>query len=315
MKAKSVACLFPGQGSQYIGMGREIADRYQAAKEIFLQADEVLGFSISQFCFQGPEEKLLETSLTQPAILTTSIACYEVFKEEGMTPAYVAGHSLGEYSALVAAGAIAFQEAVLLVHLRGRYMQEAVPSGQGTMAAILGLEFDNVEKVCSKVSGLVEIANLNCPGQTVISGETLAVEKAMELAKSEGARKCVSLKVSGPFHSSLMVNAGELLAQELEKVTIKEPRIPVIFNVNADYLVEPDEIKEALIRQVSNTVRWEESMRRLQADGAEIFVEVGPGKVLSGLMRKIDRNGTVSNLEDLNSLKKTLALVKETGLK
>ncbi len=311
-----MAYLFPGQGSQYVGMGRDIAKNFKIARDTFMRSDEILGFPLSKYCFYGPEEKLLDTSLTQPAVLTVSIACYEILKQKGLYPDYVAGHSLGEYSALVASGALEFEDAVKLVHKRGRYMQEAVPPGKGTMAAILGLKQEEVEQICQEVSkteGNVEMANTNCPGEIVISGATEAVKKAMEVASQYGARKCVPLKVSGPFHSSFMSEAGKKLARDLEKIEIKPPRLPLVFNVNAEFLETPEEIRKALIGQVSSPVRWEESMRKLILKGVGVFIEVGSGRILTGLMRKINREKKVYHVGEMESLEKTLASLKEAG--
>lgn len=311
-----LAAIFPGQGSQYIGMGKDLYTNYRLAREVFQEADEVLGFPLSKLIFEGPEEELNKTVNTQPAILTTSIACWRVLaQEEGFIPAAAAGHSLGEFSALVAVGALSFADAVALVRKRGQLMQEAAPLGTAGMAVILGLENEKVVEVCREASsvGIVEPANFNCPGQVVISGLNPALEKAMELAKAAGAKRALPLAVSGPFHSSLMKPAGEGLALELAKITIKDPRVPVMANVTAEYIREKAVIQESLVKQVSSSVRWEESVRAMAASGITSFVEIGPGKVLSGLVKKITKEVLILNVEDKASLEKTLANLKEVG--
>ncbi|PKM82602.1 MAG: [acyl-carrier-protein] S-malonyltransferase [Firmicutes bacterium HGW-Firmicutes-14] len=302
------AFIFPGQGSQYVGMGKDLYENYIAAREILEEANDVLGFDLMKICFEGPEEELKNTSITQPAILAVSTACLAILEEKGVKPAAVAGHSLGEYSALLAAGAIGFPQALELVRKRGLLMEENAP--EGGMAAVLGLEKESVLKACEEASkeGVVEIANYNCPGQIVIAGESGALEKAMELAKSFGAKRVIALQVSGPFHSSLMTEASRKLEKELEKIDFSVPRCPVISNVTADIVSSAKDIGPLLVRQVKSSVRWEECMERLNSMDVKFALEVGPGKVLTGLGKKIIRDGRLlfNNVEDLASLEKTL---------
>jgi [acyl-carrier-protein] S-malonyltransferase len=298
-----VVFLFPGQGSQYAGMGRELADSFPVAREVFEEADRALGFSVSQLCFSGPEEALKLTENTQPAILTASVAAYEVLKKNGVCPDYVAGHSLGEYSALVAAGALTFADAVRLVRKRGQYMQEAVPRGEGAMAAILGMRPGQVAEICRKATdGKVTPANLNSPEQTVISGDAAAVKSAVEQASAAGAKRAVVLPVSAPFHSELMRPAQERLKEDLRTTEFSSLKIPLVTNVDAGVITSGAEARQALIRQVTLPVLWEESVRELIEQGATTFVEVGPGRVLSGLLRQIDRSVHSLNVEDVKSL-------------
>ena len=302
-----VVFLFPGQGSQYAGMGRDLADTFPAAGKVFEEADRVLGFSLSQLCFSGPEEQLKLTENTQPALLTVSIAAYRLLEEKGVRPNYVAGHSLGEYSALVAAGALSFADAVRLVRQRGRYMQEAVPAGEGAMAAILGMPPGRVAEICRKVTdGRVAPANLNSPEQTVISGDAAAVKSAVEQASASGAKRAVMLPVSAPFHSELMRPAQERLEKDLRATQFSDLKIPLVTNADAGVIKTGAQAREALIRQVTLPVRWEESIRELIEEGTATFVEVGPGRVLSGLLRQIDRSVHTLNVEDAKSLQATL---------
>jgi [acyl-carrier-protein] S-malonyltransferase len=304
----SIAFLFPGQGSQAVGMGKELYDNYAVARQTFEEADEALGYKLSTLCFEGPEEKLKLTEITQPAILTASIAAWRVLQEKGLQPDYVAGHSLGEYSAHVAAGTLDFADAVRTVRNRGKYMQEAVPFGVGAMAAILGLRLDVVSEVAweSAHGEICEAANINSPEQIVISGHAGAVERAVKLAAERGAKKSVSLPVSAPFHCSLMQPAQDRLAADLSALNFQDPSCPVVCNVDAALVMSGELAHAALIRQVTGTVRWEPSIRLLIEQGVGLFVEVGSGKVLWGLMRQIDRSKTCVTVGDEASLQKTL---------
>ena len=302
------AFIFPGQGAQYIGMGRQISREFRSAADIFDQASDALGVDMRKMVFEGDEEILKITENTQPAILTVSIACLQPVLERGIRPDFAAGLSLGEYTAHVASGAMAFKDAVALVRKRGKYMQEAVPLGAGTMAAILGLSADDVIDCCRAASGygIVGPANFNCPGQTVVAGEVKAVEKMIELAKEKGAKRSMLLPVSAPFHCSLLKPAGEKLAAELEKIELREMEIPVVSNVTAGIVDSISDIKDLLIKQVSSPVRWEESIAAMLEKGVDTFVEIGPGKVLSGFVKKISREARVFNIEDIDSLNRTL---------
>jgi [acyl-carrier-protein] S-malonyltransferase len=303
---KRFAFIFPGQGSQYIGMGKEFYDNFRVAREVFEEADDTLRLSISGLCFKGPDEELRLTENTQPAVLTTSIAALKVLqKERGLSPQLTAGHSLGEYSALVSSGALSFTDAVKTVRLRGKFMQEAVPVGEGAMAAIFGMEREEIEKLCEEVSSgeVLSPANFNCPGQIVISGHTKAVERAMEKVKQNG-KKAILLPVSAPFHSPLMKPAGFRLEGAIKEIDIRDPSIPVVTNVEAEANTSKDRVKPLLVAQVSSPVRWEESMRKMVNEGIEGVLEIGPGKVLSGLMKRIDPNVEIMNLEGLQTLKK-----------
>jgi len=303
-----IVFLFPGQGSQAVGMGKELADKYPIARQTFEEADEALGYKLSQLCFEGPEDQLRLTEITQPAILATSVAAWRILNEKCLKPRFAAGHSLGEYSAHVAAGTLSFADAVRTVRNRGKYMQEAVPVGVGAMAAILGMEFEKVAAVCSDASQgeVCEPANINSPEQIVISGHTAAVERAVKLADERGAKRAKLLPVSAPFHCSLMKPAQDRLAKDLSSITFSKPAVRVVCNADAALLEEADPSRDALIRQVTGSVRWEHSMRLLIAQGVQTFVEVGPGKVLSGLMRQIDRSRSCLNVADEASLQKAL---------
>jgi [acyl-carrier-protein] S-malonyltransferase len=307
----SIAFLFPGQGSQAVGMGKDLYDKFSVAKRIFEEADSALGYPISQLCFEGPEDKLKLTEITQPAILTVSIAAQRVLAEKGITPQFVAGHSLGEYSAHVCVGTLKFSDAVRLVRNRGKYMQDAVPVGVGAMAAILALPIEKLQPVCEQAGRetrqVVSPANVNSPDQIVISGNQASVKRAAELAKEAGAKRAVMLPVSAPFHCSLMKPAQDNLAKDLAQTEFANPHIPVICNVDATVVSSGALAREKLIQQVTGAVQWVRSIETLIANGVNTFIEVGPGKVLSGLMRQIDRSKTVLNIENSESLEKLLA--------
>jgi [acyl-carrier-protein] S-malonyltransferase len=309
--ASQIAFLFPGQGSQAVGMGKELSDNYAVARRTFEEANEALGYKLSQVCFEGPEEKLKLTEITQPAILTVSIAAWRVLQEKGAQPDFVAGHSLGEYSANVAAGTLTFADAVRTVRNRGKYMQEAVPVGVGAMAAILGMPLDKVIELAGDAAQgeVCQAANINSPEQIVISGNSGAVERAIKLATEGGAKKAVSLPVSAPFHCALMQPAQDRLAADLSTLSFQNPSCPVICNVDAEAITSAEAARNALIRQVTGAVKWEPSVRLLIHQGASLFIEVGPGKVLWGLMRQIDRSKTCLTVGDEASLQKTMAQV------
>jgi len=305
--------LYPGQGAQYVGMGRDLAAAHPVVQKTFNEADKVLGFELSRLCFEGPKADLKQTTNTQPAILATSVAITRLLRQLGYEPSAAAGLSLGEYAALVAVGTISFSDALHVVRQRGRFIQEAVPVGQGSMAAIIGLDRGVVERLCREASDglVVEPANYNCPGQIVISGHMEAVERAVKLAQKQGARRAVSLAVSAPFHSSLLLPAAKRLATTLGEVELQPAQAPVVANVSADYVWEPQEVREALVNQVANAVRWEDSMTRLLADGHKSFVEVGPGRVLQGFMKRISRRAQVRSVHDHQSLQELLESSRE----
>jgi len=304
-----IAFLFPGQGSQAVGMGKQFADASPAATAIWRKADEAVGFPLSRLCFEGPEDELALTVNTQPAILTASVAAAAVLGERGISPDLCAGHSLGEYSALVVAGAVGFTDAVRLVRKRGEFMQDAVPVGTGAMAALLGIDVDAAEKVCAEAAQgeVVNIANINSPGQIVIAGHRAAVERALKVAAGLGGRKSVLLPVSAPFHSALMKPAADRLAAELERVAVRAPRVPVVRNVDAGLTTTADDVKPFLIRQVASPVRWTDCLAALAREGATAWLEIGPGRVLSGLLKRTIDGARGHAVEDPDSLEKAAA--------
>ncbi|HET7890533.1 MAG TPA: ACP S-malonyltransferase [Candidatus Sulfotelmatobacter sp.] len=313
MTENTIALLFPGQGSQAVGMGKELAEKYPLARRTFEEADEALGYKLSTICFEGPEDQLRLTEITQPAILTVSVAALRVLETRTPKPGFVAGHSLGEYSAHVAAGTFHFAEAVRAVRNRGKYMQDAVPVGVGAMAAILGMSPENVAAVCHDAAQgeVCEPANINSPEQIVISGNTAAVERAAKLADERGAKRAKLLPVSAPFHCSLMKPAQDRLESDLNGLKMQKPVYPVACNVEAELVTDDLRARDTLLRQVTGSVKWDPCIRLLIAQGVQTFVEVGPGKVLCGLMRQIDRSKTCLNVNDDASLTKTLdALAK-----
>ena len=302
------AFIFAGQGAQYPGMGKGLEENIKACKDIFQNADNALGFSISKICFEGTVEELKSTENAQPAILTMSIAAMTALVNAGIKPYAVAGLSLGEYSAMVCSGVLDFETAVKLVKKRGKFMDEAVPKGKGAMAAIIGLDEKEIRDICTQASqkGVVEPANFNCPGQIVIAGEIAALEYASELASERGARKVIKLSVSGPFHTSLLKEASDKLYRELIKIELNPMKVPVLTNLSGDYINPTDDIKEILRRQVMSSVRWEDIIRNMIKEGIDTFVEIGPGKALSSFVKKTDRSVKVLNVEDMSSLNKTI---------
>jgi [acyl-carrier-protein] S-malonyltransferase len=308
-----IAFVFPGQGSQAVGMGRALAEQCSECREVFEEADAALGFPLSRLCFEGPEEELRRTENTQPAILTVSVAVARLLGTHGIRPDYVAGHSLGEYSAHVVAGTFSFADAVRIVQRRGRYMQMAVPVGEGAMAAVLGADAGRVEQACAEAAGegLVSPANFNAPGQVVIAGTRDAVARAGERAKALGAKRVVPLPVSAPFHCALMRPAQQRLEPELRSLRVTDPAIPVVANVDAQPKTSASSAVDALVAQVSAPVRWEAVIRRLASAGVHAYVEVGPGTVLSGLVRKIDRDARVASLEHPEQLASVVTFVAE----
>jgi [acyl-carrier-protein] S-malonyltransferase len=308
------ALLFPGQGSQVVGMGKDLAEKYPLARQTFEEADDALGYKLSTLCFEGPEEQLRLTEITQPAILTASIAALRVLETRMPKPCYVAGHSLGEYSAHVASGTFSFSDAVRMVRNRGKYMQEAVPVGVGTMAAILGMDLEKVTAVCHDAAQgeVCAPANINSPEQIVISGNTAAVERAAKLADERGAKRAKLLPVSAPFHCSLMKPAQDRLANDLNALKLQPPVYPVACNVDAELVTDDLRARDTLVRQVTGSVKWEQCVRLLIAQGVQTFIEVGPGKVLCGLMRQIDRSKTCMNVSDDQTLVKVLESLAQT---
>jgi [acyl-carrier-protein] S-malonyltransferase len=310
-----IAFLFPGQGSQAVGMGKDLFEKYPLARQTFEEADDALGYKLSQLCFEGPEDQLRLTEITQPAILTASIAALRVLETRMPKPCFVAGHSLGEYSAHVASGTMTFADAVRTVRQRGKYMQEAVPVGVGAMAAILGMDLANVTAVCRDAAQneVCSPANINSPEQIVISGNTAAVERAAKLAEERGAKKAKLLPVSAPFHCSLMKPAQDRLKVDLDKLTLQKLVYPVACNVDADLVTDDLRARDTLVRQVTGAVRWDDCVRLLTTHGVQIFIEIGPGKVLWGLMRQIDRSKTALNVSDDASLIKTIEALNQTA--
>ena len=308
-----ISFVFPGQGSQRVGMGKELVEASPGAKALFELADKAVGFSLSSLIFEGPEEQLKQTVNTQPALLTTSIALYQAFASHGITPDYVAGHSLGEYSALTAAGSLSFEEAVATVRARGSFMEQAVPSGQGAMAAVLGGEREALAALCEEITSqgqLVELANMNCPGQIVVSGSKEGVEQLVSRVKEIGAKRAIPLEVSGPFHSSLMKPAAEKLGAQLSDIQIQDAQVPVVANVTARPITDSAQIRNLLVEQVYSPVLWQDTVNWLIEQGVDTFIEIGPGNVLAGLIKKIDRTVAIYNVQDLESLEATVAALK-----
>ena len=306
------AFVFPGQGAQYVGMAKELCDQYPKAMEMVKMASEALGIDMEEMIFRGTDENLKITENTQPAILTASVACLQPVIESGIEADFTAGLSLGEYTAHVYSGTFSFTDAVKLVRKRGKFMQEAVPQGVGSMTAILGMDREGILSVCAltKSYGIVEPVNFNCPGQIVIAGEVKAVEKAAEIALEKGAKRAVPLSVSAPFHSSMMAPAGEKLKAELEYINLRKMRIPVVANVNGEIVPSESQVKDTLVHQVYSPVLWEDSVKNMVGKGTDTFIEIGPGKVLSGFIKKIDKSVTVLNVEDISSLDRTLKVLK-----
>jgi [acyl-carrier-protein] S-malonyltransferase len=313
MNDTTIALIFPGQGSQAVGMGKDLAEKYALARQTFEEADDALGYKLSQLCFEGPEDKLRLTEITQPAILTVSVAALRVLETRVPRPAFVAGHSLGEYAAHVASGTFSFADAVRIVRNRGKYMQEAVPVGVGAMAAILGMDLEKVTEVCLEAAQgeVCSPANINSPEQIVVSGNTAAVERAAKLADERGAKRAKLLPVSAPFHCSLMKPAQDRLENDLKKLGMQKPVYPVACNVDAALVSDHLKALQTLVRQVTGSVKWDPCMRLLIAKGVQTFIEVGPGKVLCGLMRQIDRSKTALNVSDDASLAKTVEALSQ----
>lgn len=304
-----IAFVFPGQGAQKVGMGQDVYDNHHASRDIFARADHKLGFALSDLIFNGPDEQLKLTINTQPALLTTSIAILEAFKETGIQPDYVAGHSLGEYSALVASGVLTFEEAVSTVQARGRFMEQAVPAGKGSMAAVLGAVREDLSDLCRRVTeevDVVELANINCPGQIVISGSSAGVQAIVERGREAGAKRVIPLEVSGPFHSSMMKPAADQLAGVLSNVAMNPSKIPVIANVTAQPVQDIEKIRNLLIEQVYSPVLWEDSVRWMISQGVDTFFEIGSGSVLTGLIKKIDRSVSIHSMNEFAAVEQLL---------
>lgn len=306
-----IAFVFPGQGAQSVGMAKDVFEEVPSSRGVIETADESLGFSLSSIIFEGPDQELKQTYNTQPALLTASVAYLEAFREKGITPDYVAGHSLGEYSALVAAGVLSLEEAVVIVRARGEYMEQAVPGGQGAMAAVLGADREALSNLCRSISGdgtPVELANMNCPGQIVISGSAEGVAAAAERVKEAGGKRAIPLEVSGPFHSSLMREAADRLAGKLRDVKMSAPVVPVVANVTALPVSDVEEIRKLLVEQVYSPVLWHDSVEWMISQGVDTFVEIGPGSVLTGLIKKIDKSVKLVNINSLSSIKEIQTL-------
>ena len=303
-----IAFIFPGQGAQYVGMGKDFYENIPVCKEVFEMATKAAGFSIEDICFEE-NDKINITEYTQIAMLATEIAMYKALEEKGIKPDVTAGLSLGEYGALAVAGVFSLEDSFKVIRQRGILMQNAVPEG-GAMTAVLGLDGDVIAKICEETEGIVSVANYNCPGQIVITGEEKAVDEAAEKLKEAGAKRCVKLNVSGPFHSAMLKEAGENLGNVIDEVTIGDIQVPYITNVTADYVTDKNQVKEMLMKQVASSVKWQQTIERMIADGVDTFIEIGPGKTLAGFMRKIDKTKKVYNLEKLEDLDKITAALE-----